>query len=89
MAAGARLGSLCKGRQAAPAAAGEPNSMGGTLAPQGHRGDPMIDIITGEAIGVTSGTLGAAIADWYNGYAYGPVRWDNSNNAPRWGGVAE
>lgn len=41
--------------------------------------------MTDEARAVTSGTLGAALAGWHSGYAYGPVRWVNSSNAPRWG----
>ena len=45
----------------------------------------MIDTMTDEARGVTSGTLGATLAGWHSGYAYGPVRWVNSSNAPRWG----
>lgn len=45
----------------------------------------MIDTMADEARGVTSGTLGATLAGWHSGYAYGPVRWANSSNAPRWG----
>lgn len=45
----------------------------------------MIDTMADEARAVTSGTLGAALAGWHSGYAYGPVRWVNSSNAPRWG----
>lgn len=45
----------------------------------------MIDTMAGEARGVTSGTLGATLAGWHSGYAYGPVWWVNSSNAPRWG----
>lgn len=45
----------------------------------------MIDTMTDEARGVTSGTLGATLAGWHSGYAYGHAWWVNSSNAPRWG----